>query len=119
MAPMRYAIIRNAESNKNVAVVIHDSNTGRVVFKCRPTDWPLQRSFDLWIDRPIIIQEPIEFKTEHKFVARRKVVRFDNDYLRYLLDRMIKRPYEVRSVVDSKSTIRLDDFVDRMSQEVL
>lgn len=114
----RVAIIRNRESDVNVAVVAHDTETGRTVIKCRPTDWPLQRAFDTWIDRPIIVHEPRDVRGAIVTV-RRKIVRFDYQFLDHLLDRFVKRPYDVRVILESGSTVRIDDLVDQQADAAL
>jgi len=113
----RFAIIRNRESDVDVAVVVHDTETGRVVIKCRAADWPLQRAFDTWVDRPLIVHEPRDVRGV-TVTVRRKVVRFDRVYLDHLLDRCIKRPYDVRAVSESGSTIRIDDLADQKAAEM-
>jgi len=115
--PRRYAIIRNQDSNKDVAVVAHDTETGRLVIKTRPADWPLQQAFDLWIDRPLIVHEPQQFNGA-TLTVRRKVIRFEPNFLDHLLDRFVKRPYDVRRIVESGSTIRLDDLADQKAAEI-
>jgi hypothetical protein len=112
----RFAIIRNAETDRNVAILVHDNELGRVVFKCE--DDVLQKAFDLWVDRPIIVHEPKTWG-EARMTVRRKAVRFDKDYLDRLLDRFVKRPYAVRNIQESTSTIRLDNFADQQARETL
>lgn len=115
----RYAVIRQRESDITVAVLFHEPEIGRVVFKCRRTDWPLQKAFDVWVDRDIIVQEPQKLTKDGPAVTvRRKVVRFDENYLDFLLDQFVRRPYEVRSIAGSGSTLRLDDFADQKYTEV-
>lgn len=110
-----YAVIRNQESDKNVAVLIHDDELGRSVFKCRDADWPLQKAFDVWADKPLVVHESCSHNGQ-SFVVRRKVTRFERDYLIHLLDKFVKRPYGIRDIRDSSSTIRLDDFADEMAE---
>lgn len=114
----RFAIIRNRESDKNVAVVAHDTETGRTVIKCRDADWPLQRAFTLWVDRDLVVHEPRDVRGV-TVTVRRKVVRFDPTYMDHLLDRFVKRPYDVRAVTSTTSTIRIDDLADQKAAEVL
>jgi len=114
----RFAIIRNRDSDRNVAVVAHDTETGRAVIKCRAADWPLQQAFNLWLDRPLIIHEPRDVRGV-QVTVRRKVVRFDPSYMDHLLDRCVKRPYDVRAVMESSSTIRIDDLADQQAAEIL
>jgi len=114
---MRYAVIRNRESNRDVALAAHDPATKRIVFKCRSTDWPLQAAFDTWADRTLIVHEPYLAGT-NAIVVRRKITRSDARYLDHLLDRAIKRPYEVRDIGDAKSTSRLDSFADQKTDQL-
>lgn len=115
---IRYSTIRNRETGKDVAVAFHDDGVGRVVFKVRPSDWPLQQAFDTWVDRDVVVQEP-RVVGGVTVMARRKIVRFDRDYLPHLLDRFVKRPYEVRDIVSSRTTTRLDNFADQKADEIL
>lgn len=113
----RYAVIRK-RNGKSVAVLFHDPELGRVVFKCRRADWPLQKAFDAWADQDVVVQEPQKLSADAPPVTlRRKIIRFDSDYVDHLLDRFVKRPYEVRDIVSSNSTIRLDDFADQTYKE--
>lgn len=115
---MRFAVIQN-EAGRPVAVFAHDTDAGRVVLKCKPADWPLQASFDYWIDRPLIVQTTRDLGGVVVQV-RKKLVRFDSEYLDNLLDRVVRRPYKVRDVVSStQGPPRLDQFVDQKAREVL
>lgn len=115
---MKFAVIQNAQG-RPCGVIAHDLETGRTVIKCREADWPLQAAFDYWVDRPLIVQVSQKIG-DAQVQVRKKVVRFDQDFLGHLLDRVICRPYSVRDVVDSsKSTRRLDQFLDQKAKEVL
>ena len=115
----RYVIIRNRESDRNVAVLVHEPKLGRVVFKVRSADWPLQRAFDVWADRTLTVQQPEKLPKGPTVLVRKKIVRFDDRYADHLADRFVRRPYEVRATVESRSTIRLDDYADKTFKEVV
>jgi hypothetical protein len=115
---IRYSTIRNRETDKNVAVIFHDDRVGRIVAKVRSADWPLQQAFDSWVDRDVVVQEP-RVVGGVTVMSRRKIIRFDRDYLGHLLDRFVKRPYEARGIVSSRTTTRLDGFADQKSDEIL
>lgn len=115
---MRWAVIRNAESDANAAVLVHDRTVGRIVCKVRSADWPLQRSFDIWVDRPLVVHEPKNVGSG-LLTVRRKLTRFDPRYLDHMLDRFVKRPYAVRTVQETDTTLRLDQFADRKAAETI
>lgn len=112
----QYATVINSNSRRTVAVLVHDTEIGRAVLKCRDTDWPLQRTFDHWVDRTLTVQETRDV-SGISLTTRRKVVRFDKDYIAHLLDKMVRRPYEVGKVVESKSTARLDNLADQLAKK--
>lgn len=115
----------NADSGKNAAIAIHDPELGRVVFKCKRSEFALQQAFDAWANRgavmpAIIVQQATRLGAGGPVaVVRKKIVRSDDEYLDHLLDKFVRRPYEVRSITNSRSTIRLDEFVDQRAREVL
>lgn len=115
----RYIVIRNRDNDRNVAVLVHEPQLGRVVFKVRPADWPLQRAFDVWADRTLTVQQPEKLPRGPTVMVRKKIVRQDERYADYLVDRFVRRPYEARATVVSRSTIRLDDFADKTFREVV
>ncbi len=114
---MKYAVIQT-EAGKPAAIIAHDTESGRTVIKCKDSDWALQAALDYWVERPLIVQ--VSEKLGGSFVqVRKKIVRFDEAYLGHLLDRVVMRPYSVRSVLQSKSTKRLDSFLDDKAKETL
>lgn len=115
----RYIVIRNRESGKDVAVLVHEPQLRRVVFKVRSADWPLQRAFDVWADRTLTVQQPEKLPRGPTVMVRKKIVKSDASYADHLADRFVRRPYEVRATVESRSTIRLDDFANKTFREVV
>ena len=115
---INYAIVRDQESDRNVAVVAHDPGLARVVFKVRDPDGPIDRSLNLHYDRSLIIQEPVEINGS-VIMKRRRAIQKDEDYLNYLLDKAVKIPYEVRTIQQIDTSDRLDTFIDRLAKEQL
>jgi hypothetical protein len=103
-------VIRNRETDKNVAIMLHCPELGRVLFKCRPSDSSLMKTFSVHNDKSVIVQV-LEQMRGKKFLRRYRVIPTDLDYGRHLSDRFVFRPYEVRfvQVVDTHS---LDSALD-------
>lgn len=103
-------LVRNRETDKNVAVFGHDSTSGRLVLRARPSDSSLLQTFNLWRDRQIIVQLR-EMVAGRPITRRYRVLPTDADYGKHLVDRFIFRPYEVRfsKVVEGDT---LDAVVD-------
>lgn len=108
---MHWAVIRNLESDKNVAVLVHDEVDARLVYKIRPADALLQKSLDIFSERSVVVQEEDE---EHGFMKRRRVLREDADFLTHFIDRTIQHPYEVRSMSSSEDESSADSVADRV-----
>lgn len=113
---INYAIVRNQETDKNVAVVAHDSSLGRVVFKVRNLGSAISRSLNLHYDRSLIVQEP-ELVNGLTIIKRRRSIPKDSDYLNVLLDKAVKIPYEVRHLKSIESRDKLDTFIEKLEQE--
>lgn len=97
-------IIRNRDTDSNVAVLLHDMGTGRVLFRSRAGDSSLMKTFNIMIDRPIIIQTMDNINGAS--VSRRyKVLPTDMDYGTHLIDKFVFRPYEVKYVYTLDSDI--------------
>jgi predicted double-glycine peptidase len=112
-----FSVIQNTETEKDVAVVVHDTKSSRVVWKT--LDSSLEKALSLHYDRSVIVQEPKEINGAIVQVRRRAVPK-DEDYLSSLLDKAIKSPYIVR---DTGKLIsghqKIDSFLDSLSKERL
>lgn len=113
-----YAIIRDQESDKNVAVVAHDPELNRAVFKVRDSGSAIHKALNLAYDRSLIVQEP-EQVNGFTIMKRRRSVPKDEDYLNHMLDKAVKIPYEVRLISQIESADSLDAFIDRIAIEQL
>ena len=111
-----YAVIRDQESDRNVAVVAHDPSLGRAVFKVRDTNSAIDKSLQMYYDRSLVVQEPVIIN-DKIIIRRRRSVPKDEDYLNNLLDKSVKIPYEVRHLKRVESADKLDTFIDRLAKE--
>lgn len=105
-------VVRNRESDKNVAIMLHCPENGRVLFKCRPSDSSLMKTFSIHQSKSVIVQVQEQMRGK-KFLRRYRVIPTDIDYGRHLIDRFVFRPYEVRfaQVVDEVSLdVALDEY---------
>lgn len=109
---MQYATITDG-SGKNVALVVHDPGSGRLVFKGKQGS-ELNKSFDFARDRPVVTLEKL-----NNSLIRRKLQPSQTEYLRALLDRCIHIPYKVKSIEDSSGSHRLDSLSDKLEEELL
>lgn len=108
---IQYGVV--ARSGKDVAIIAHQPNVGRVVFK-GDTDSALYKAFAIARDKPVVIHY-----TEQGVNLRRKIVPKEEEYLRVLLDRVVHSPYEVRTIQPADTTLRLDAFADAMAKDLL
>lgn len=109
---IQYAVIRSG-AGKDVAVVAHDTDSQRVVFK-GDTDSDLYKAFSVAYERAVVI--PVEHGNA---LLRRKVIPSQAEYLRALTSKFVHHPYEVRTIQAAESTQRLDSFADKLAQELL
>jgi hypothetical protein len=115
---INYALIRNIETDKNIAVIAHSPEVGRVVFKVRDSDSNLlERALGFHYDRSIIVQEPVEING-FTISKRRRSIPKDRDYLNNLLDKAVRVPYEVRLFSETDEG-QLDTFLDKLAEEYL
>lgn len=111
---IHWAIIRNLESDKNIAVLVHDEDTGRIVYKIRPSDALLQKSLDIFVDRSVVVQEEDPVLG---FMKRRRILKTDPDYLAHFVDKAIDYPYEIRSLASSEDETSMDQVADEMYED--
>jgi UDP-N-acetylglucosamine 2-epimerase len=109
---IQYAVIRSG-AGKDVAIVAHDTNSQRVVFK-GDTDSDLYKAFSVAYERAVVI--PVEKGTA---ILRRKVIPSQEEYLRALTSKFVHHPYEVRAIQTAEEAHRLDSLADKMSRELL
>lgn len=109
---IQYAVIKSG-SGKDVAVVVHDTDAQRVVFK-GDTNSDLYKAFSVAYERAVVI--PVE---EGTAILRRKVIPSQPEYLRALTSKFVHHPYEVRTIQASDSTQRLDSLADKLARELL
>jgi len=109
---MNYSPIENG-NGKVVAVVFHDPNSGRVVYKGTPNS-ELHRAFSIAVDRPKVINVASE-----NMVVRQKISPTDDVYLRVLLDDFVHVPYKARNIESDLVNDRIDSYAERVSQQYL
>jgi hypothetical protein len=109
---IQFAVLTDPKG-KDVAVIVHDTNAGRLVYKGQPNS-ELQRSFDFALDRPVVVTEAIG-----RAMVRRKVTTKMPQYLRALLDRCVHSPYRVRALEEASGSHRIDSLADSLEQEYL
>ena len=108
---IQFAVISDG-SNKDVAIAVHETKDSRTVFKT--TNGDLQKSFDLVIDRPVVITESIG-----NALVRRKITKSKQEFLRAMLDKCIHAPYRIRLVEEAHGSNRLDSFADTLEKDYL
>lgn len=111
---MNFAVIHNQESGKNVAIFVHDPETGRLIYKVRPADALLQKMLDILSDRSVVVTEEDAF---HGYTKRRRILRTDDDYLRHFVDKTIHTPYEIKSMEMSDDIDSADLMADQLYDE--
>jgi hypothetical protein len=109
---IQYAIISDP-AGKDVAVIVHDTQAERLVYKGQPRS-DLQRSFDFAIDRPVVVTQSF-----NRAMVRRKLSRNKPEYLRALLDRCVHTPYKVRAIEEASGSHRIDSLADKLEREYL
>lgn len=109
---IQYAVIRSG-AGKDIAVVVHDTTSKRVVFKGN-RDSDLYKSFSVAYDRAVVI--PVE---QHGALLRRKVIPSQPEYLRALTSKFVHHPYDVRTIQPTDGTQRLDACADKLEKELL
>ena len=110
---MQFAVIKSG-SGKDVAVIAHDTESKRVVFK-GAADSDLCKAFSVAYDHAVVV--PIVDKSGA--VLRRKVIPSQDEYLRALLSNCVHYPYEVRTVQPIEGAQRLDAAADRIAKDLL
>ena len=109
---MQYVVI-SSHAGKDLAVVVHDTKSGRVVFKTQP-DSDLQRSFESVADKPVVI-----IKSNGTSQIREKIQPFDSSYLLALLDNCVHPPYKISSVESLEDSHRIDSLADSLAKQYL
>jgi len=112
-----FAVIRDKETDKNVAVVAHDPDLGRIVYKVRDPGDAIERALSLNYDRSLIVLEPVSVNGA-TIMKRRRSVPKDMDYLHHLLDKAVKLPYEVRTLRTVETSEGLDSYVDKLADQL-
>jgi len=113
------ALVRSRDNDRNLAVFGHDPASGRVVSKIAPGETVLQKLFDRYADKGVVVmvQCCVNGST---FLKRERVVPTDEEYLKHLLSRFIIVPYDVRWIKRLHSMDRLDMLLDNIfSEEVI
>lgn len=97
-------------NGRDVAVLVHDVEGGRLLYRVRPSDALFQKALDLLAGRELIHHEE---DPEHGFGRRRRILRDDPDYLRHFIDRAVPPPYQPGQIEthDDGSADRLVDEV--------
>ena len=108
---IQYALIGNG--TKNMALVLHNPDDGKVVFKGKPES-DLQRSFSLVVDRPVV-----NVVSEGRAIVRKKTTKTDKAFLKALLDNFVHPPYLVKSIETVQGSHRIDSLADRLEDEYL
>ena len=108
---MQYAVISNGSAD--AAVVVHDTDSARVVFKGDPAS-DIYRAFCHAYGRAVVI--PI---ANGRAMLRRKVIPTQEEYLLALLGKCVHHPYEIRTIQPAESYYRLDPLADKLSKEIL
>lgn len=88
-------VISHEETDKTVGVMIHDTASGRVLLKVRPSDQSLMQTFTLWRERPLIEQVRQEVRGR-KLTRRVRALPSDLAYGKLLADRFVRKPYRIR-----------------------
>jgi hypothetical protein len=107
-----WAIIRN-EHGVGIAVVLHDTEAKRIVYKVRPGDALLHKALDILVDRDVVVLEDNPLLG----CVQRRVVQLDDEkYLPHFLDRAVQHPYTVTWMekVESEGRLDIDDLADSL-----
>jgi hypothetical protein len=109
---IQYAVIRSG-AGKDTAIVVHDTQAQRVVFK-GDVGGDLYKAFSVAYERAVVV--PIEHGNA---ILRRKILPSQEEYLRALTSKFVHHPYEVRTIQTADGTQRLDSLADKLASELL
>lgn len=109
---IQFAVIRSG-AGKDVAVVVHDTDARRAVFK-GDTSSDLYKAFSVVYGRALVIA--VEDKGA---MLRRKVIPSQEEYLRALVSKFVHHPYDVRTVQPADHAERIDSLADKLSRDLL
>jgi hypothetical protein len=107
---IQFAVIAN-RVGKDIAIVVHDTNSGRVVVK---GDSSLQKDIGFALDRPVVITQALG-----RAMFRQKLTSKEPTYLRALLDRSVYAPLKVRMLEEAIGSHRIDSLADKLETEYL
>ena len=114
MSEKTVALVRDKNSDRNLAVFGHDAGNGRVIG--RISDPILQKLFDRYVDQSIVVYMT-ESVNGARLMRRRKIVPKDEDYLKHLLSKFVIVPHDVRWLKRISATELLDGLVDKIYTE--
>lgn len=109
---IQFAVIRSG-AGKDVAIIAHDTQSKRVVFK-GDVDGDLYSAFSVAYDRAVVI--PV---SHGGAMLRRKIIPSQEEYLRALTGKFVHFPYEVRTIQPANGSHRLDAYADKLAKELL
>ena len=109
--------IMNQTTKKTIGVFLHDFGSGRVLLKTRPSDASLMQTFTVWREKPLI-EVSREIIRGRKLTRRYRILPTNPVYGRALVDKFVKSPYAVRTIMTIKVD-SLDAALDHSFKELV